>query len=290
VALRHLLPQRGFRLICLWLRKVRHLQGSRFVESSLRFSADSAPPLRPVIAGSLFAVVACVLAGPFGTHELPLPSRLVFWLVLIGWNSLKWWLWYGWVGPRVTSVRGAVLAALAGSLLLNATVPLEIDLMFRAVGQPQPLDWGGLYLTALLIGGSISALLAVLGQNPGTAAAAAPAPRPAIAEPGLLAQRAGLPDLSGVLMVAAEDHYLRLVLADGRRPLVLFRLGDALGELAAEDGLQVHRSAWVARRHVAGARREGRRWLLCLADGGEQAVSETYLPAVRAAGWLQPAR
>jgi hypothetical protein len=258
------------------------------VESTLRFSADTAPPLRPVVAGSLFAVVASVLAGPFGTDALPFPSRLVFWLVLIGWNSLKWWLWYGWVGARIDSRRSAVMAALGGSLLLNATIPLETDLMFRAVGQPVALPWADLYLTALLIGGSISALLAALGSR--TAEKPVALPAAAGTEPGPLAQRAQLPDLSGVLMVAAEDHYLRLVLADGRRPLVLFRLGDALGELAAEDGLQVHRSAWVARRHVTGARRDGRRWLLRLADGSEQAVSETHLPAVRAAGWLRHPR
>jgi DNA-binding LytR/AlgR family response regulator len=49
----------------------------------------------------------------------------------------------------------------------------------------------------------------------------------------------------------------------------------------------VHRSAWVARRFVTGARRDGRRWRLLLADGTDQPVSETFLPAVRAAGWLQ---
>lgn len=265
------------------------------MESTLRFSADSAPPLRPVVAGSLFAVVACVLAGPFGTHGLPLPSRLVFWLVLIGWNSTKWWLWYGWTGPRITSRRSAVAAALGGALLLNAIIPLEIDLMFRAIGKPVALPWLDLYLTALLIGGSISALLAAVRGGGRTArvadtqAAATDAP-PAAPEIGLLAARAQLPDLSGVLMATAEDHYLRLVLADGRRPLVLFRLGDALSELSAHDGCQVHRSAWVARRFVAGARRDGRRWVLQMTDGSEQAISETHLPAVRSAGWLRPGR
>ncbi len=254
------------------------------MESTLSLSRDSAPPLRRLIAGTIFAVVACVLAGPFDTDSLPLPSRLVFWLVLIGWNSVKWWLWYGWVGPRTTDPRSAVLAAVVGALLLNATLPLEIDLMFRAIGRPLSLSWLGLYLMALLVAGSLSALIAALRGPRGTPAAQA---APATASPSLLAQRAGLADLAGVLMVAAEDHYLRLVLADGRRPLVLFRLSDALPELAAHDGLQVHRSAWVARRHVAGARRDGRRWLLVLADGSEQAVSETFLPAVRAAGWLQ---
>jgi hypothetical protein len=257
------------------------VQDSRFVESTLSLSRDTAPPLRPLIAGSLFAVLVCVLTGPFGTLGLPLPSRLVFWLVLIGWNSVKWWLWYAWAGPRTIDRRTALLAAVVGALLLNATLPLEIDLMFRAIGRPLQLSWLGLYLMALLVAGSISALIAALrGPRVVPVAPAAPAL-------SLLAQRAGLPDLEGVLMVAAEDHYLRLVLADGRRPLVLFRLRDALPELAAHDGLQVHRSAWVARRHVAGARREGRRWLLVLAYGSEQAVSETYLPAVRAAGWLQ---
>ncbi|WP_313670736.1 LytTR family DNA-binding domain-containing protein [Sandarakinorhabdus sp.] len=257
------------------------VQDSRFVESTLSLSRDTAPPLRPLIAGTLFAVVACVLAGPFDTDVLPLPSRLVFWLVLIGWNSVKWWLWYAWAGPRTTSRRSVLLAAVVGALLLNATLPLEIDLMFRAIGRPLELSWLGLYLMALLVAGSISALIAALrGPRAVPVVPAAPAP-------SLLAQRAGLPDLAGVLSVTAEDHYLRLVLADGRKPLVLFRLSDALPELASQDGLQVHRSAWVARRHVAGARRDGRRWLLVLADGAEQAVSETFLPAVRAAGWLQ---
>jgi hypothetical protein len=214
------------------------VQDSRFVESTLSLSRDTAPPLRPLIAGSLFAILACVLTGPFDTDVLPLPSRLVFWLVLIGWNSVKWWLWYGWVGPRTTDRRTAVLAAVVGALLLNATLPLEIDVMFRAIGRPLELSWLGLYLMALLVAGSISALIAAL-RGP----SAVPV-TPIVSTPSLFAQRAGLPDLAGVLSVTAEDHYLRLVLADGRKPLVL-------------------------------------------ADGSEQAVSETFLPAVRAAGWLQ---
>jgi hypothetical protein len=263
------------------------------VESTLALSRDSAPPLRPLLAGSLFAVLACVVAGPFGTALLPLPSRLVFWLVLIGWQSLKWWLWYAWIGPRAPGRSGALVLSAGGTLLLNATLPLEIDLMFRAIGRPLALSWPGLYLTAVLIGGAIAVLVAVLGADRDAAPLPVSVPAPApTAPPALLAQRAGLPDLAGVLMVAAEDHYLRLVLADGaggyRRPLVLFRLSDALPELAGQDGAQVHRSAWVARRHVIGARRDGRRWRLLLADGSEQPVSESHLPALRAAGWLRP--
>lgn len=261
---------------------------SRIVESTLTISHGSAPPLRPLLAGTLFAVAVCVFAGPFHTDVLPLPSRLVFWLVLIGWNSVKWWLWYGWVGPRTTNRRTAVLAAVIGALLLNATMPLEIDLMFRAIGRPLTGSWLGLYVMALLVAGSVSGLIAAIrGPRVAVAPIAAASDRQPDAPPSLLAQRAGLPDLAAVLMASAEDHYLRLVLRDGRKPLVLFRMGDALPELAGQDGLQVHRSAWVARAHVLGAVRDGRRWKLQLADGSEQPISETHLPAVRAAGWLQ---
>ncbi|OYQ30084.1 hypothetical protein CHU93_07015 [Sandarakinorhabdus cyanobacteriorum] len=114
--------------------------------------------------------------------------------------------------------------------------------MFRAIGQPVALRWLGLYLSALVIAGSISAFIAILrGGRPLAAPApdaqpvAPPAPPPttSLLAPSLLAQRAGLPDLADVRHVVAEDHYLQL------------------------------------------------------ADGSEQAVSETHLPVVRAAGWLR---
>ena len=255
------------------------------MNSPLRLDPAAAPPLRPQIACTLFAILAAVLTGPFGTLDLALPSRLVFWLVLIGWNSLKWWSWYGWTGSRVQSRRGALLVAASGALLLNATLPLEIDLMYRAIGQAKALPWAGLYLSALTISAGIALLVAALSPPPIVPVAKAPP-----AGPGLLASKAGLPDLADLQAVTAEDHYLRLHLRDGRRLLVLFRFGDALAELAQHDGCQVHRSAWIAADAVIGARREGRRWLLCLADGTTLPVSESHLASVKARGWLSVRR
>lgn len=170
------------------------------------------------------------------------------------------------MGPRTTDRRTAVLAAVAGALLLNATLPLEIDLMFRAIGRPLSLSWLGLYLMALLVAGSISALIAALRGPRAVGVAQAP---PITASPSLLAQRTGLADIAGVLMMAEEDHYLRLVLANGRRPLALFRLSDALPELAAHDGLEVHRSGRVARRHPPCGCRAAR-WAALVAGAGRR--------------------
>ena len=88
-----------------------------------------------------------------------------------------------------------------------------------------------------------------------------------------------------LLCIRSEDHYLRLYTAAGSE-LILMRLRDAVAELAGIDGLQVHRCFWVARAAVRRVARENRRTVLCLSNGLAVPVSATYLPALRAAGWL----
>jgi DNA-binding LytR/AlgR family response regulator len=61
---------------------------------------------------------------------------------------------------------------------------------------------------------------------------------------------------------------------------------DAVGRLAGADGMQVHRSWWVARKAVSEARREGRDVILVLADGREAPVGRDRLRALQAGGWL----
>lgn len=83
--------------------------------------------------------------------------------------------------------------------------------------------------------------------------------------------------------VSSEDHYLRVHTSLGE-DLILMRLADAVHELGGTDGLQTHRSWWVARDGVADVRREGGKLFLVLKSGIEAPVSRTYSPAVREAG------
>jgi hypothetical protein len=83
--------------------------------------------------------------------------------------------------------------------------------------------------------------------------------------------------------VSSEDHYLRVHTSLGEE-LILMRLADALHDLGGADGLQTHRSWWVAKDGVADARREGGKLSLVLKSGAEAPVSRTYAPAVRDAG------
>lgn len=234
------------------------------------------------------AATAAILAGPFGTLLLPLPSRTLFWLVLIGWNALKWRTWYRLVPSLFANMRaGSILVAFGGAILLNALLPFEINFMFSAVGHPQSLPFTELFVTAAIISLAISSVIAVVAESrhPSSPAlqpvVSAPAP-PSLPPSGLAARV----DLSGLHAIVAEDHYLRLHFSDGRQMLVLYRFGDALRELAGTDGQQVHRGAWLAATSGASPIRDGRKWRLRLGDGTSIPVSDTYLPAVRSRGWL----
>jgi hypothetical protein len=91
-----------------------------------------------------------------------------------------------------------------------------------------------------------------------------------------------------LLCLQMEDHYVRAHTAAGS-DLILTPLKDAIAELGATDGLQVHRSWWVAKGAVAEPVASGRNLSLRLSNGLEVPVSRASVAKLRAAGWLGPA-
>jgi len=262
------------------------------VNSPSAIPDPAARPPRAMLVSVAAAVVACVLAAPYRTENLGIPARTLFWAVLIGFNAFKWWAWYRVLASLVpnATVAARVGVAVAGAVLLNASLPFEIAWLFAAIGQDVAPAWAPTFLAAALISLATSSVIAVIGDGQGAVLLreAATVPVPAAEAPTGLAARAGRADWATLLAVTAEDHYVRLHLADGKQPLILYRFSDALAELAGMEGLQVHRGAWVAGHGVAGAVREGRRWRLRLANGAFVPVSDAHLAAVRGRGWLKP--
>jgi hypothetical protein len=247
----------------------------------------------PRLVITMVVILVAVLAGPFQTGELPLGSRLLFWTLLIGLNMIKWQVWVARIGARAgDGWQASALVVLSGAILLNLTLPFEINLAYRLVGQTTRIPWAPLFTMSLMISLGVGAAIAVAHRPAATPEAAAPPAHsdtpPAAAPASGLALRANIASLGDIGAIVAEDHYLRLWLADGRSPLVLYRFGDAVRELAGVDGLQVHRGSWVAASAVVGGVRDGRRWRLLLAGGASVPVSESFLPEVRARGWLKP--
>ena len=174
------------------------------------------------------------------------------------------------------------MSILLGVVILNA--PFQIWVVSIAVSiWPflkilRPLDWylQGL-ITALPIRAGFHPSHAGPVTSPATGQEAGEAPPTAF---GLL----GAPP-SAVLCLQMEDHYVRVHTAGNSR-LVLATLNQAMMALENADGLQVHRSWWVARRAVVRAVTEGRNLRLQLVNGITAPVARSAVAIVREAGWL----
>lgn len=88
-----------------------------------------------------------------------------------------------------------------------------------------------------------------------------------------------------VLYLKMEDHYVRVRTEHGSR-LEMGPLARVTAGLSGVEGLQVHRSWWVARRAISGVERDGRNLRLRLVDGQTAPVSRASVAKLRAAGWL----
>jgi hypothetical protein len=92
-------------------------------------------------------------------------------------------------------------------------------------------------------------------------------------------------DPGAILYLRMEDHYVRIRTEHGSR-LEMGPLGRVTAGLAGVEGLQTHRSWWVARRAIIGVERDGRNLRLRLIDGETAPVSRASVAKLRAAGWL----
>ena len=241
------------------------------------------------------------LIGPFGTFNGgPVELRLAYWVA----NA-----WVGFIVLSMTvrlSIRAStrldlpVWFALAMGVAIGA-LPISIEVAYFGAwmwppnhGQVSPLFQQ--YGQVLVISEPLAFayyFLADRGRR-GTVWRAQPARSapPAVvrgaAPGGYLLDR--LPARLGrdLLCLKMEDHYVRAHTAKGS-DLVLMPMKDAIAELAGVEGMQVHRSWWVAKAAVVQAVSEGRNISLRLSNGLDAPVSRASVARLRAAGWLDAA-
>lgn len=89
-----------------------------------------------------------------------------------------------------------------------------------------------------------------------------------------------------LLAIQAQEHYMAVHTTGGSK-LILYRFGDALGELKETPGIQVHRSFWVADGAVANHERKSGQLFLTLRNGQEVPVSRTFVRQVEKSGLLE---
>ena len=258
-------------------------------------------PRRGLVRGLLvdlavMTVIGVVLAlvGPFGSFNDPLAIRLMVW---VGFAWLGYFLYapIDTIAQRLAPVLDLPEWSLRIVACMVASVPMAFA-VFAIPRWPDRMQWPGAdfalthYLYVLMIGGLITVINSLVRRpRPASAEPQPPVPTPAAAssEPSPPRFIDRLPPELGSELIALEmeDHYVRAHTALGSE-LVLLRLRDAIAELDGVEGLQVHRSWWVARGSVEDVVREGRNVRLRLARGIEAPVSRANVAMLKEAGWI----
>lgn len=271
----------------LWPEWTEYFVERPFLQSALR---ELQVFLRSLRFWATFSAVVLIfwVTGPYGTAErLASAPRLGFWLVQ---HAAAWSIAVVTIVlvntlllRRVPSLLGRMAI---GTLIAGAPVGLATETISLATfgGTPTVATIAqsiasGLVLSALFCG------LTFMTMSSKQAEALSPAPMPipeATEESAeiLLLRRLKPENRGPVLHMTVADHYTEVTTSRGRE-LVLLRFSDALEELGATAGLQVHRSHFVADAHVDRLLRADGRLAILMKDGREIPVSRSRTETVR---------
>jgi LytTr DNA-binding domain len=230
--------------------------------------------------------------GVYQTSQFPFPDRVAYWTLLMfvgaGASTL--------VNPLVFErwLPGAHPAVQIAVVSAAISVPITTGLVIMEAASDgtlsEPSWWWQQYfyvivLSAIMTTGAWGIILLRKRQPAAPASAATGVPATTIPATAFTERLPVKFRTATIYAVSAEDHYLRVHSSAGEHMLLL-RLGDAMRELGNLEGLQTHRSWWVARQGLAETAKGDGRVTLKLKSGVEAPVSRTYQKAVKDAGWL----
>jgi len=231
------------------------------------------------------------LVGPFGSFAAPFELRLLYWLAM---SYAGYFLYFpamrGMVAlaPRLQLPEPALWAAAC----LIVTLPMSA-VVWIANFVWHPPSWPTLeqalahYGNVLIMGALVCALFWFARQRHRVQLTPEPVSTAEPAEPGMprLVERLPPHLRAAPIALEMEDHYVRVHTEHGSA-LLLMRMRDAVLELDELPGALVHRSWWVARDAVQGARREGRNVRLLLTGAIEAPVARAQVAGLEAQGWF----
>lgn len=238
----------------------------------------------------IIAVVALVLglAGPFGTYELPIGARLAYWGVTVILTFLA--------GDFVITLVSAALwrrlnkwallpiAGLAGAVPVTLIV---IGINMLAFGPRfAAIDLLPLFLYCLAITTAVTLVFYVIEPRGPDGELLVTGDRADNPKAPPLLERLPVHKRGTLIRLSVQDHYVEIE-TDRGRELVLMRLADAMKETDGSEGLQIHRSHWVALAGVREVRRVSGKVMVQTVSGGELPVSRTYLPGLKQAGLIR---
>ena len=227
-----------------------------------------------IITGVL--ILVCYLSGPFGTFDaLPNGFRLIYWaLIVLSTGGLGLWAHELIHTQGLQKIRDLLLVSLLFGLVASGLVVLIslslLDPIERFPGLLEILRYSLPSATMVFL---LSVVFTSAGSSPETTLET---PRAA-----LFRRLEKHPNANSIWSLSAQDHYVEVVTELGTE-LCLMRLNDAIAEVPANDGIQIHRSHWVAKSAISRLDAKGSTASVHLVDGRELTVSQSRLKALEA--------
>ncbi|RBP51728.1 LytTR family DNA-binding domain-containing protein [Arenicella xantha] len=248
--------------------KTLFLEWSEYVMNGLKYLVFKNWPLQIGYAALLVSLL--VMGRAYATDNIGFPLRLAMWSIIVGLIVVQTRIIFGFIQPRLPLpvVAEAVTLTLTSFLcaaelaLLKYTplLPKSHDPYFEFV----------LFLIApvfILGGGALLLDRFVSSQQNHSKNIAAN--RPA----------------SEILTVQAQEHYILLTTAEGTK-IRRGKFREQVAQLKGLDGIQVHRSWWVARAAVSSVTKQERDYVIQLVSGECVPVARSKVALLREMGWI----
>ncbi|MFM2356651.1 MAG: hypothetical protein RLZZ528_2387 [Pseudomonadota bacterium] len=241
----------------------------------------------------VIATVVLTVSGSFGAIQpLPLDQRLILFGSVVA-LLLIWGIVARIVVQHIFPAMGfwvaSTLVILSSAVVLAPAVHGLAHWLTGLDGHSSH-GWGIVALLIVCLGYAAALFRWLLSDEP------RPRPQAPVADSPVPAEKAEAPTprllrrlepaLQGSLIrVSGKNHHVEVVTETGAS-LLLLRLSDALAELDGAEGLQVHRSHWVATAAITGNRTVSGRAHLVLSDGSLVPVSRSQRAEVERRGFL----
>lgn len=234
----------------------------------------------------LVAIAVLGVSGPFDTNETLGPVlSFVYWAVVVI-STLFTGNFFGRLMVAKIALdrkpTGIQLTVIVAAVAVVVTTLVQL-INWVAFGFPPvpAAEAGGLFFRVFVVVLAVSILMVLiyLGSGRIQTADAETKKSPKILERLEFDRRGELISLS------VTDHYVEVTTNKGQS-LILMRLRDAISEAEGVNGLQVHRSHWVAIQQIKSARRVGNKAVLTMSNRREIPASRTYVKDLRTAGVL----
>lgn len=218
----------------------------------------------------------------YDSDKLSFADRFLFWGSTIGVGVAVATFVGPWVRTQLLPKYSAALQLIVISALVSLTIPPILFWFDTGFKEAWPIaNWGLQYFLAYVI------VILVLTGDYIVRMAFKPSEMPVAAgDQGKTSIQKFLKRLpttyqdAKLYAISSEDHYLRIH-TDRGDELILMRLADAIHELEASDGIQTHRSWWVARDGVAEKKGKNGKQSLLLKCGTEVPISRARAKKTR---------